>query len=581
MLRSENRLQFSQLVEKKKIPAGGVPEMIAEIREDIAFWLTQSFDSIKVTRGLYKRYCSFMFAAFYILTPQGRIGGFEELKFDQIADLYDEGSICSTTFKTGAKFGFQTFSTSEETKPLVQCYIANFRPFAVKRGKLGGQRSFKALWLDYDGNTLVSANIGRLVTCYWKKKTNTTTSSTICRALVETVAHKAHQDGDISTSQRDAINGVNGHTGQIAQDYYLFHDRKREAALAVEGFKKIIGAVSPNKEQSPSIAENEKDFNDNDIDIENGYDNDIVIDNGDFSADENTCIREDIEAEKVTPMADKSGDVHDDKSKSNASENVITDDTIVKENVVRDDTIVNTWAGFQSFLLRSDTKNVSLQPQFTHSFLSSPSPSILLPTPLPLAWGSSFTGGQPWVTNTSSQSPWAANTNTQSPWLTNTSSQSPWAANTNTQSPWLTNTSSQSNPNPNPNGTGGQPWVTNTSSQSPGQQWLKNTIRLDQHAFGSSLSGMTSRMFGENHPEYANNSKRVQFSTFEVNYVGNFCSKLARESPYLCSRMFAECLEAIKIDADAQKHFHPRHVESSERLRPALTAWERVHGKVL
>jgi hypothetical protein len=88
-------------------------------------------------------------------------------------------------------------------------------------------------------------------------------------------------------------------------------------------------------------------------------------------------------------------------------------------------------------------------------------------------------------------------------------------------------------------------------------------------------------MFGENHPEYANNSKRVQFSTFEVNYVGNFCSKLARESPYLCSRMFAECLEAIKIDADAQKHFHPRHVESSERLRPALTAWERVHGKVL
>jgi len=292
VLRSENRLQFSQLVEKKKIPAGGVPEMIAEIREDIAFWLTQSFDSIKVTRGLYKRYCSFMFAAFYILTPQGRIGGFEELKFDQIADLYDEGSICSTTFKTGAKFGFQTFSTSEETKPLVQCYVANFRRIAVKRGKMAGQRSFKALWLDYDGNTLASANIGRLVTSYWKQKTNTTTSSTICRALVETAAHKAHQDGDISTSQRDAINGVNGHSGQIAQDYYLFHDRKREAALAVEGFKKIIGAVSPNKEQSPSItthdSENENDFFGNDIDSNND--------------NENTSIVEDIEAEKVTPM---------------------------------------------------------------------------------------------------------------------------------------------------------------------------------------------------------------------------------------------------------------------------------------
>jgi len=117
--RSENRLQFGDLVKKKKIPPGGVAEMTQAIREDIAHWLATPIRGLRVTRRVFKSYCTCMFAAFYILTPQGRIGGFEELKFEQLDDLYGEGSICSSTFKTGSKFGFQTFSVSEETEPLV------------------------------------------------------------------------------------------------------------------------------------------------------------------------------------------------------------------------------------------------------------------------------------------------------------------------------------------------------------------------------------------------------------------------------------------------------------------------------
>jgi hypothetical protein len=467
--RSENRVQFSDLVGKRKIPPGGITEMTAIIRKDISFWSTQSFASLDITRGLYKRYCSFMFAAFYILTPQGRIGGFEELKFKQIDALYDEGSIYSSTFKTGAKFGFQAFSTSTETKPLVQCYVNNLRPIAVNRGKLTSLRSFKSLWLDYDGKSLAASNIGRLVTSYWKCKTATTTSTTICRALVETAAHKACQEGDISTSQRDAINGINGHSGQIAQDYYLFHDRKREVSLAVEGFKKIIGEPEMNQQEGYEGVVNDSEDNENKS----------IHDNTDEAADP---WNEDNENKSIHDNTDEAADPW------NGFETFL--------HSTKPDTVLNSWNGFGEFLQNSKS-TVSVQRQ-----------SMLISPP--------------------------------------------------------------KQPN----------------------QWLMDQVKLDTHGLAlstppakivSSPLSMTNRneQFGNDHPSIQSDTKRVQFSPFEIKYVGEFCAKLVRESPYLCTRMFAECLEAIRTDASVHPHFHPRHVESSDRLRPALLLWERVNGKVV
>ena len=93
-------------------------------------------------------------------------------------------------------------------------------------------------------------------------------------------------------------------------------------------------------------------------------------------------------------------------------------------------------------------------------------------------------------------------------------------------------------------------------------------------------SARTLQQFGQLHPCKDFESKRVIFSPYEVRYVGEYCSNLAQTTPYLCSRMLAECLEAIRVDESVHQHFHPRHVESSDRLRPALTAWEKVNGKI-
>jgi hypothetical protein len=103
---------------------------------------------------------------------------------------------------------------------------------------------------------------------------------------------------------------------------------------------------------------------------------------------------------------------------------------------------------------------------------------------------------------------------------------------------------------------------------SPGQEKMVNPC------------ARTLQPFGQLHPCKDFESKRVIFSPFEVRYVGEFCSNLARTAPYLCSRMFAECLEAIRMDETVHQHFHPRHIEKSDRLRPALTAWEKVNGSV-
>ena len=299
------------------------------------------------------------------------------------------------------------------------------------------------------------------MTSYWKSKTATTTSTTICRALVETAAHKACQEGDISPSQRDAINGINGHSGQISQDYYLFQDRKREVSLAVEGFQKIIGEPQPCQQEQRKGHE--------------------LIDSED---EENQSFPVDTTDEEAQPYA-----------------------------------VVDPWKGFGSFL-------------------QTPKPDMVV---------NNWNGFGEFLQN----SIFSAPLRKQSPLISPPRKQHQWLMN---QVNFDTQESAPSTPPAN---------------------IVRSPLLIDSRTL------TVSEKFGDYHPSKNSDTKRVQFSPFEVKYVGEFCAKLARESPYLCTRMFAECLEAIKMDKSVHPQFHPRHIESSDRLRPALILWERVNGKVM
>jgi hypothetical protein len=495
--RSENRVEFDDLVQTKRIPPGGLQEMSAIIRRDIPQWLSEPLDTSLITRRQYKAFCCFMFAAFYVLTPQGRIGGFEDLKFDQLGVLFREGSIMSSTFKTGAKFGFQTFGTSTETLPIVKHYVEHLRPIAVRNGNDAQILKFDALWLNFNGSPLLAQTIGKYVTNYWSKKTKTLTSTTLCRSLVETNAHKAEQEGDISASERDAISGVNGHSGKITEDYYLLHDRKRDISLAMKGFQKMIpptneALLTPNRvasNESSSRGQSQKhslEMKEEDVESD-GYDNGYHDGYDDHYGDYYDGGSHDHDHFLDRDRGHNRGK-NDDSQWSNM-------DAIQLSSPTHNEVISSLWSGFGQFLTTSVSSKQ--QPSFW-----------MLPSP---------------------------------------------------QNPWCT-----------------PPAKVNLPINASSNDWFIPPVRNKKD-----MPTTLTQAFGQAHPCKDLTSQRVKFSHVEIRYVGEFCSHLVKSTPFLATRMFAECLERIKRDTEVHQHFHPRHVENSERLRPALTQWERVNGPIM
>jgi hypothetical protein len=93
-------------------------------------------------------------------------------------------------------------------------------------------------------------------------------------------------------------------------------------------------------------------------------------------------------------------------------------------------------------------------------------------------------------------------------------------------------------------------------------------------------SDLTNPQWGTSHPDFGRNTARAKFTHIEVQWIGQFCTKLVRENPWMQSRMLVECLHALRLDFKVHKYFHPRHVTDAGRLRPGLEAFEKAHGKI-
>jgi hypothetical protein len=91
---------------------------------------------------------------------------------------------------------------------------------------------------------------------------------------------------------------------------------------------------------------------------------------------------------------------------------------------------------------------------------------------------------------------------------------------------------------------------------------------------------LTDPQWGTSHPDFGRPTTRAKFTHIEVQWIGQYCTKLIRENPWMQSRMLVECLHALKLDFKMHKYFHPRHVTDAGRLRPGLEAFEKAHGKI-
>jgi hypothetical protein len=76
--------------------------------------------------------------------------------------------------------------------------------------------------------------------------------------------------------------------------------------------------------------------------------------------------------------------------------------------------------------------------------------------------------------------------------------------------------------------------------------------------------------WGESHPCYLKEQKRIIWTQLEVDYIGNFF-----DSHSHMKNVAAACLEKIWRDPDAVPIFHRNHITDSGRLRTGLDYWKK------
>lgn len=75
-------------------------------------------------------------------------------------------------------------------------------------------------------------NIGNKVTAFFTQQLQLHITTTAIRSLVETTVDMAVKEGKVTEQQQKSVQSINGHTSQIARDYYIRQDRAQDVHLA-------------------------------------------------------------------------------------------------------------------------------------------------------------------------------------------------------------------------------------------------------------------------------------------------------------------------------------------------------------
>jgi hypothetical protein len=224
---------------KLHLPEDGLPALQAEVLKDYERLKTELEEKNgRVRKGIYNEFIQLVIAAFYVLMPQGRVGGFESLTMEHVDDLISQGHTMSTTFKTRAKYGYQPIIATELAIEILGVYVDVLRPVAVRNFEPTKEQATVSdnLWLTFQGKP---DKVGRRVTDFFQRTMKLHVTTTAIRALVETEVRNAQLRGDIDAEGREAVHNVNGHTGAVVKDFYLRHDRTADARKAKESFAQM------------------------------------------------------------------------------------------------------------------------------------------------------------------------------------------------------------------------------------------------------------------------------------------------------------------------------------------------------
>jgi hypothetical protein len=215
-LNMEKRLKTHEaLLEQGKLPRGGLKELLAPCRQEMVWAMTLNPQDFK-TRKIFNKFMEFLFCTFYSSAVQGRVGGFEDLKYGQRYGLMDKtGHVTTNMFKTAKYYNFQSVSSSELAAMAFHIYITMARRSVASVGMYGDS---SPLWLTFEG--IREYRIGKRVTKFYKRLLGLHITTTAIRGLYETESTDLYEDGKISLRMRQAISNIGGHSGHVVEKHY-------------------------------------------------------------------------------------------------------------------------------------------------------------------------------------------------------------------------------------------------------------------------------------------------------------------------------------------------------------------------
>jgi hypothetical protein len=211
------RKTLENLEDELKWAPGGKKELIALL------WTRQSFVDRIVQRCMDGKELSnteislvvdWIVSLLFVANPQGRSQAIRLLPLTALNLLKEQRFVTSRDFKTSEKYGYQAIACSAVTWRYIEVYVLYFRSL-----QLGRWESPPEMFLNGVGNAF--QDIGRCLTrCFGRFTPYHITSSTL-RAMFETDAVSARDEGVLTQAEVDDVTRNNQHSSATSRNFYL------------------------------------------------------------------------------------------------------------------------------------------------------------------------------------------------------------------------------------------------------------------------------------------------------------------------------------------------------------------------
>jgi hypothetical protein len=132
----------------KKMPSGGLTELQNALKSQSSI-IKKICETVELKKLQFQIFMGVLYSTMYSYSAQGRIGGFEHIRFNQYQALRDRNHATTDKFKSRLAFGLQAVTASPEALELLHLYVTIIRP---KISSNVSHSEDNKLFLSFNGN---------------------------------------------------------------------------------------------------------------------------------------------------------------------------------------------------------------------------------------------------------------------------------------------------------------------------------------------------------------------------------------------------------------------------------------------